>query len=501
MGERIAYISTGSDGVTTCRDASIFERLTTEFPNAEIRVVSYGVGASALLAHGVPVIDLGLSPNDTIWDFFIRVLHELRRYTPDVILVREECIAVPAGKALGVPVVFLCDGMTNSVDPVMQCLHHAAIVDVLRAKGACSVPPFLRGKTRFADSSPWIAPSARMSHIVVCAETLSPHARETVVAALDRIPNRAKRSLWLMDKGAQGFGSRPREESSEGLPSLMTTADVIVGGSSLVRSELYWGSSSSSILIVEESELAESWRLSNLSGNTILRSQSLDPALLAEHLLAAASRHQVSRSGMCTAICSMLRELLQGPVTRAPKSSPILLLSGIPGSGKSTFGRWLAAVHNFVHLDLEVRGVLEEADLVAQWNHMFSPYGSVDPFCRAIKRFAAPVVLDWGFPFRKPGIAEALMRNDIDIWWFDGDRTAAKAAFDARGTTPSERFDQQIQDIDHYWPRVTSLVGDQMVRVIDRERFLRHEEILSYMKQQNRRFAASIKMQPTTTVN
>jgi adenylate kinase family enzyme len=43
-------------------------------------------------------------------------------------------------------------------------------------------------------------------------------------------------------------------------------------------------------------------------------------------------------------------------------SKPILLLSGVPGSGKSCYGRWLAKNKAYLHLDLE-HGDLERHGL------------------------------------------------------------------------------------------------------------------------------------------
>ena len=38
-------------------------------------------------------------------------------------------------------------------------------------------------------------------------------------------------------------------------------------------------------------------------------------------------------------------------------AKPILLLCGIPGAGKSTFGRWLEESKHFKHLDMEMDGL------------------------------------------------------------------------------------------------------------------------------------------------
>jgi len=49
-------------------------------------------------------------------------------------------------------------------------------------------------------------------------------------------------------------------------------------------------------------------------------------------------------------------------------AKPLILLSGIPGSGKSFFGDWLAATKRFVHVDMEKDGKLEAQGLRASWD-------------------------------------------------------------------------------------------------------------------------------------
>jgi hypothetical protein len=129
--------------------------------------------------------------------------------------------------------------------------------------------------------------------------------------------------------------------------------------------------------------------------------------------------------------------------------SPVLL-SGIPGSGKSSFGRWLQAAKGFIYLDIE-NGALESAGLTPLWNSMFSPQRSVTGFVSALGRMANPVVLDWGFPPLHLPIVESLTQAGVEVWWFDGDRGAARDSFLRRGTVSVECLNIQMDAIAREW--------------------------------------------------
>src|ERR1700685_129293 len=84
-------------------------------------------------------------------------------------------------------------------------------------------------------------------------------------------------------------------------------------------------------------------------------------------------------------------------IVDSPPNSRLLLLTGIPATGKSTYGRWLETVKGFAYVDIE-NGGLEPAGLLPHWNAMFAPSGSASSFVGALDRMRHPVVLDWGFP-------------------------------------------------------------------------------------------------------
>lgn len=80
-----------------------------------------------------------------------------------------------------------------------------------------------------------------------------------------------------------------------------------------------------------------------------------------------------------------------------------LLVSGIPGAGKSTFARWLGVEYSFHHVDID-----------------FDRYPDASAWLKMPR-----VVVDWGFPPNCLPFVRDLVANGFSHWWFDGDRQAA----------------------------------------------------------------------------
>jgi adenylate kinase family enzyme len=51
-------------------------------------------------------------------------------------------------------------------------------------------------------------------------------------------------------------------------------------------------------------------------------------------------------------------------------TTPITLICGIPGTGKSTFARWIEEKKGFLHLDVEKQGALQRASVESAWMEM-----------------------------------------------------------------------------------------------------------------------------------
>ena len=131
-----------------------------------------------------------------------------------------------------------------------------------------------------------------------------------------------------------------------------------------------------------------------------------------------------------------------------PKQT-VILLSGIPATGKSTFARYLACEHGFAHYDLEYYPCgwpHPEAELKGKWDNNRAA------FVTQLRQYHDRIVLDWGFRVSFISWVNELRDLGVTLIWFDGDVVCARKKFCAReaskgrfGTEVS--FNSQIEDI------------------------------------------------------
>ncbi len=121
----------------------------------------------------------------------------------------------------------------------------------------------------------------------------------------------------------------------------------------------------------------------------------------------------------------------------------LILLSGVPATGKSTFGRYLSREHGFAHYDLEChpRG-WPHPDLKPTWE------ASRQAFVAELKQHHKRVALDWGFPVHCLPIVNELRGQGVRLIWFDGDRSRARSVFQERGGLALSDFETQVAAID-----------------------------------------------------
>ncbi len=109
-----------------------------------------------------------------------------------------------------------------------------------------------------------------------------------------------------------------------------------------------------------------------------------------------------------------------------------ILISGIPGTGKTKIGEKLALNYGFIHIDFE-----DEANLKSYYQNIQAYTDSL------LKR--EKVVITWGFlPEEQAAHVLELKRRGFMLIWFDGNRPAAFREYMKRGTVDEIFFHIQM---------------------------------------------------------
>lgn len=122
----------------------------------------------------------------------------------------------------------------------------------------------------------------------------------------------------------------------------------------------------------------------------------------------------------------------------------LLLITGVPGMGKTTIGNYLAEKYGFIHLDVE---------LLDSWSvelkNLFLSNSWVK-FVKRLKSYGKDIVMTWGFmPEVHDNIVKILQQFGFKLIWFDGNRKAAREAFLRRKTVDEHTLDIQMKRIEN----------------------------------------------------
>lgn len=151
----------------------------------------------------------------------------------------------------------------------------------------------------------------------------------------------------------------------------------------------------------------------------------------------------------------------------------VLILWGVPGTGKSTFAKYLVAEHGYVHIDTDVGGA-GDSKAAKAWRAVLNGTGTPEDFVKIARYNPQPVVMEYGMFANDQGLAllRRLRDSGTEAWWFDGDRQAAFEAWQAENAKARPNF------VDPMWHNVVALIdanyamlkaffGGNMVRAIE----------------------------------
>lgn len=140
----------------------------------------------------------------------------------------------------------------------------------------------------------------------------------------------------------------------------------------------------------------------------------------------------------------------------------LILLSGVPATGKSYFGKWLQEKRGYLHIDAELRGELASHCLEQQWNAGF-PSGDFTGFTSALGR---PAVVNWGFPVARIDAVKGLVRAGFVPIWLNASDAAARVAYARRGTGDLSDLETQLQGIKSEWKNIQAVFAPRIFLTI-----------------------------------
>lgn len=134
----------------------------------------------------------------------------------------------------------------------------------------------------------------------------------------------------------------------------------------------------------------------------------------------------------------------------------LMVIWGVPGTGKSTFARWLVEHHGYVHAATDDGADINEATVTSQ--------------------SGKPVVIEWGVYVEPGSIATVRAWRSLgaEAWWFDGNRLAAYAAWRrenerARRNFRDDKWDQVVGPINRNWSLIEQFFGKaRILRTIEK---------------------------------
>lgn len=113
-----------------------------------------------------------------------------------------------------------------------------------------------------------------------------------------------------------------------------------------------------------------------------------------------------------------------------------LLITGIPGTGKTEIGNYLEKYYDFKHIDIEA---------ILNASQLEKDKGLKELFSMHERLIDQNIVFTWGFHPRDNEQHINYIKNlGATMFWFDGNREAARKSFLKRGTVSEELLNIQM---------------------------------------------------------
>ena len=164
-----------------------------------------------------------------------------------------------------------------------------------------------------------------------------------------------------------------------------------------------------------------------------------------------------------------------------PAQVQTLLITGMPASGKTSFGDWLRDNRGYVHVDLDAADCLKAAGLPPFWTEKERvaslDSGRLREFVRHLRTVGKSSVLTWTFPTDLVDFTREMTSFGVVAWWFEADRLAARQRYAgrntvlrngvyARGKPDTTLFDRYVGAVSSNWARIAPIFGERIIRTL-----------------------------------
>lgn len=152
----------------------------------------------------------------------------------------------------------------------------------------------------------------------------------------------------------------------------------------------------------------------------------------------------------------------------------LLLITGVPGTGKTTVGNYLQEKFGYNHIDFE------DSNLFLKFE------SSPDTYIDELVSNKGKIVITWGFAPDEGGFQRVsfLMLKGFKIIWFDGNRVAAFREYLKAGR-PEEPFYFQMFRIEN--SKVIERINPLLINTFDESgHFRKLEEIVDEIEKKSR---------------
>jgi hypothetical protein len=161
-----------------------------------------------------------------------------------------------------------------------------------------------------------------------------------------------------------------------------------------------------------------------------------------------------------------------------PAESVKFIISGVPSSGKTTFGDWLRDRRSFTHINLEQDDEFTRQAVFPNLQSLFPDW---------LDSITSNVVVTWGFPPTPECFAliERFKEYGYSAWWFEADTTVARNLYvQSRGEDATRQFfDVQIQRLRESEADIERIYGGKRITTLTTQGHVAPEDILTTLQE------------------